>query len=48
METKFQIYIEKIMEKMKLDGTARVSLAMYNTYEEIDYFIEELKRIINK
>ena len=39
---------QPLMEKMKLDGTARVSLAMYNTYEEIDYFIEELKRIINK
>ena len=39
---------QPLMEKMKLDGTARVSLAMYNTYEEIDYFIEELKRIIKK
>lgn len=39
---------QPLMDKMNLDGTARVSLAMYNTYEEIDYFIDELKKIISK
>ena len=39
---------QPLMDKMNLEGTARVSLAMYNTYEEIDYFIDELKKIISK
>ena len=33
--------------KFNLEGTARVSLAIYNTKNEIDYFVEKLKQLIN-
>jgi selenocysteine lyase/cysteine desulfurase len=36
------------MDKFNIEGTARMSLAIYNSIEEIDYFIESLKKIINK
>ena len=38
---------QPLMEKFNLDGTARVSLAIYNTKNEIDYFVEKLKKLIN-
>ena len=34
------------MDFYEIPGTARVSLAFYNTKEEIDYFMESLKRVI--
>ena len=39
---------QPIMDKFNIEGTARMSLAIYNSIEEIDYFIESLKKIINK
>tara|TARA_B100001996_G_scaffold154522_1_gene117602 strand:+ start:713 stop:1933 length:1221 start_codon:yes stop_codon:yes gene_type:complete len=38
---------QPLMEKFDIEGTARVSLAIYNTKNEIDYFVEKLKKIIN-
>jgi len=35
-----------LMKKLGITGTSRVSLQMYNTTEEIDFFIEKLKEII--
>ena len=37
-----------LMEKYHLDGTARLSLALYNTKDEVDYFIESLNKILSK
>ena len=39
---------QPLMEKYHLDGTARLSLALYNTKDEVDYFIESLTKIISK
>ena len=39
---------QPLMEKYHLDGTARLSLAVYNTKDEVDYFIESLNKIISK
>jgi SufS family cysteine desulfurase len=36
-----------LMEHLKLSGCVRVSLAAYNTFEEIDFFIKQLKLLIN-
>ena len=38
---------QPLMDKFNLEGTARVSLAIYNTKKEIDYFVEKLKQLIN-
>ncbi len=38
---------QPLMEKFNLEGTARVSLAIYNTKNEIDYFVEKIKQLIN-
>ena len=35
---------QPIMEKYNIPGTARVSLALYNTKEEIDICIEAIKK----
>jgi len=35
-----------LMSKLGLDGCIRVSLSSYNTFEEVDYFIESLTLII--
>lgn len=37
-----------LMETLQLDGCLRVSLAAYNSVEEIDLFIKALKAIINQ
>jgi cysteine desulfurase/selenocysteine lyase len=37
---------QPLMEKFKIPGTIRASFAFYNTIEEVDYFIEALKRCI--
>ena len=34
------------MNKLKIDGTCRISFAIYNTKEEVDIFIKALKRAI--
>jgi len=38
---------QPIMDYYKIPGTVRASFAFYNTFEEIDYFIESLKKVIN-
>lgn len=38
---------EPLMNRFDIPGTARASFAFYNTKEEIDVFIEALKRAIN-
>lgn len=35
-----------LMQKIGIKGTVRTSLSFYNTFEEIDVFIESLKRVI--
>jgi len=37
---------EPIMRKFKIPGTSRASFSFYNTKEEIDYFIESLKKVV--
>lgn len=37
---------QPLMEKLGVEGTVRVSFAVYNTREEIDKFIEALKRAV--
>lgn len=37
---------EPLMNVMGIDGTIRISFAFYNTFQEIDMFIDALKRII--
>ena len=36
---------QPLMQSLKIDGTVRVSFAIYNTKEEIDTFIAALKRV---
>lgn len=38
---------EPVMKKFGISGTVRVSFAFYNTSEEIDYFITNLKKAIS-
>jgi cysteine desulfurase/selenocysteine lyase len=35
------------MDRLKISGTARISLAVYNTAEEIDYFMKSLQEVIS-
>lgn len=35
-----------LLKKLNITGTVRASIAFYNTYAEIDYFIEKLQKII--
>lgn len=37
---------QPLMQDLKIPGTVRISFAVYNTIEEIDYFIEKLKKVI--
>lgn len=37
---------QPLMKKLKIPGTIRVSFAIYNTHEEIDFFIDKLKKAI--
>jgi len=39
---------QPLMDKFNLDGTARVSLALYNTMEEVDYFIDSVQNLLKK
>jgi len=38
---------QPLMKKLKLKGTCRISFYFYNTKEEIDVFVESLKKTIN-
>lgn len=38
---------EPLMNRFEIPGTARASFAFYNTFEEIDVFINALKRAVN-
>ena len=35
-----------LMNRFQIPGTARASFAFYNTFEEVDIFINALKRAI--
>lgn len=37
---------QPLMQCLKISGTVRISFAIYNTKEEVDYFIEKLKKVI--
>jgi cysteine desulfurase / selenocysteine lyase len=37
---------QPLMERLHIPGTARASLAMYNTHEEVDIFADALERIV--
>lgn len=37
---------EPLMKRFKVSGTARASFSFYNTFEEIDYFVESLNKAI--
>jgi len=37
---------QPVMDRFAIPGTARASLAMYNTLEEVDAFVEALKEIV--
>lgn len=39
---------QPLMDRMGLEGTIRASFALYNTFEEIDYFVASLREIIKK
>src|SRR3990172_2641496 len=42
-----QLCTEPLMDRFGIPGTVRASLAIYNTKEEVDYFIYSLKKVIN-
>ena len=35
------------MKKLGINASARASLYFYNTYDEIDFFVEKLQKVIN-
>lgn len=37
-----------LMKKLRISGTARISFAFYNTFEDIDKFIKAIKEIMGK
>ena len=37
---------QPLMQDLKIQGTVRISFDIYNTIEEINYFIEKLKKVI--
>ena len=39
---------QPLMERFKLEGTARASFAIYNTFEEVDQFVFALSNLIKK
>lgn len=38
---------QPLMNLLGVSGTVRISFAVYNTKEEIDFFIEKLKKVVN-
>ena len=39
---------QPLMDRYGIEGTARASFAVYNTLDEIDYFVDSLNTIVNK
>lgn len=39
---------QPLMNRFKIPGTTRISFAPYNTFEEIDFFIDKLKKILQQ
>ncbi len=39
---------QPLMKHFDIDGTTRASFAIYNTFEEIDYFVKQLSNLVNK
>lgn len=39
---------QPLMERLGIEGTVRASFAVYNTFEEVDYFVASLKEIVKK
>lgn len=39
---------QPLMERLGIEGTVRASFAVYNTLEEVDYFVSSLKEIVKK
>ena len=38
---------QPLMQRFEILGTSRISFGLYNTKEEIDFFIEALKKVVN-
>lgn len=38
---------QPLMQRFEILGTSRISFGLYNTKEEIDYFIEALQKVVN-
>jgi selenocysteine lyase/cysteine desulfurase len=36
------------MKRLGISGTVRASFAVYNTKEEVNYFVEKLGEVLNK
>jgi cysteine desulfurase len=47
-KTKKSILSELGYTKKRIDGTIRISLSLFNTYEEVDYLIKTLKTVIDR
>ena len=39
---------QPLMQRLGLDGTVRASFALYNTIEEVDVFLEVLKKLVSR
>ena len=39
---------QPLMDRLGIDGVVRISFALYNTIEEIDFFLEALQQIVHK
>tara|TARA_B100001741_G_scaffold311545_1_gene312935 strand:+ start:2159 stop:3376 length:1218 start_codon:yes stop_codon:yes gene_type:complete len=39
---------QPLMDKYALDGTARLSLAIYNSAEEVDFFVESISKLLRR
>jgi len=39
---------QPLMDRFKVEGTARASFAIYNTFEEVDQFVSALSNLIKK
>lgn len=37
---------QPLMERLGIPGTVRASFAAYNTFEEVDYFLQSLKKVV--
>jgi cysteine desulfurase/selenocysteine lyase len=39
---------QPLMKRFGIEGTVRASFSIYNTFEEVSIFVENLKQIVNK